>query len=156
MRPQENPRVALSRSVPIHLMGAKGCYICFAEFGTVNDNFQNIWRLTSKDIGYNLPIKQTTNEARDTTIAAIHNIPQRHRSQAYSRVYMVPGDTKDNRANVGWRYKINTSAGVNVMPLSVFRRLCPAMFDSIGKALEKLHCLLNTLRACGGGINRLE
>ena len=32
---------------------------------------------------------------------------------------------------------MDTGAGANVMPVSVFRRLCPAMFDFNGKALEK-------------------
>ena len=34
------------------------------------------------------------------------------------------------------RYKIDTGAGANVMPLNVFRMLCPAMCDYTGKSLE--------------------
>ena len=50
------------------------------------------------------------------------------------------------------KYKIDTGAAANVMPISTFRKLCPAMFDANGNALDKFSKEWTTLRACGGGI----
>ena len=50
------------------------------------------------------------------------------------------------------KHKINIDASSNVMPISTFRKLCPAMFDSSGKPLEKLSADWTTLTAYGGGI----
>ena len=53
---------------------------------------------------------------------------------------MVLEDTKGNRTgpNVEVRCKIEKGADANAMQTSVFRRLCPAMFDYPEKAFEKL------------------
>ena len=69
---------------------------------------------------------------------------------------MLSGETKSNRMgpNVEVRCKIYTVADVNVRPFSFFRRLCPAVFDSNGKALEKLNSGWTTLKAYGGAIIR--
>ena len=48
--------------------------------------------------------------------------------------------------------KIDTGEATNVMPISNFRKLCPAMFDANGNALDKFSKEWTTLRAYGGGI----
>ena len=70
----------------------------------------------------------------------MHNIDHRQRSQACTRVCMVPPDMKGSRkgSNVEVRYKIDTGAGENVIHISVFKRLCAAMFDSTGKLCKGL------------------
>ena len=53
---------------------------------------------------------------------------------------MCPEDTNGqiNGPPIEVKCKIDTDAGANIMPVYVFRKLCPAMFDSSGKALKKL------------------
>ena len=55
-------------------MSAKEC-IGVAEFGTVDDNFDNVDWIASIDVSYNLLTNQTTYEARDKRRAK-HNILQ--------------------------------------------------------------------------------
>ena len=45
--------------------------------------------------------------------------------------------------------QIDTGASANIMLIYVFRKLCPAMFDSNGKALKKLDADWTTLTAYG-------
>ena len=89
-------------------MSANGC-IGVAEFGTVGGNSDSVDWLACKDVSYNTTTNQTTYKARDT-ITVIHNIQQRKRSQAFTRVYMVPEDEKCNRTgpNIEARCKTDT------------------------------------------------
>ena len=82
---------------------------------------------------------QTMYETIDTTVTVIHIIQQGHRSQAYTRVHMASEDTNSYRTgpNVEVRSKIYIVVGAALIPISVFRQLCPAMFDSTGNVLEK-------------------
>ena len=52
---------------------------------------------------------------------------------------MVPEETKGNRPgpNAELRCKFDTGVGVNIMPISVFKGLSSAMFDTTGNALDK-------------------
>ena len=98
------------------------------------------------------PTNQTTCEVRNTTMTALHNIHQRQRSQTYTRVYMVPEATKGKWTgpNVEVKCKIDSGTSANVMPISVFNRLCLAMFDSTWKALERFKSDWTSLTAFGG------
>ena len=119
-------------------MSAKGC-IGVSQFGTVSDNFYNVDWLASTDVSYNLATNHTTYEARDITIISIYIMQHKDISQAYTRVHMMPEDIKDNRTRPNEvRCKFDTAAGAHVKPISVFRRLCPAVFDFTEKSLEKL------------------
>ena len=110
-------------------MSGKG-YIGVGEFGTVDDLFDNVDWQASMDVNYNHPTNQTTYKTRGTT--AVHIIHQRQRSQAYTRVYIVPEDTKGNGTgpDVEVRCKSDTDTGAIHMSIPVFRMLFPAMFDS--------------------------
>ena len=129
---------ALSRSQYINFMNVKGC-VDVVEFSTVDDSFDKGDWLASIDVSYNLPINLTTSDSRDPTITTIHNIQQGQRSQAYTKVHIVPEDTNNGRIgpNMEVRFQIDIDAGAKIVPLSVFRRLCPVMFDSTRKAFEK-------------------
>ena len=120
----------------MHFTSAKGC-IGGAEIGTYDDNFDHVDWLATIDVSYNPSTDQTTYKARDTTLTTIPNIQQTQRPQAYTTICMVPGDILSNRTgpNVEVGCKIDTCA--NAMPSCVFRRLCPAVFYSTGKSLEK-------------------
>ena len=52
---------------------------------------------------------------------------------------MYPEDTngKINGLPIEVKCKIDTGPGANVMPIYVFRKLCPTMFDPSGKVLKK-------------------
>ena len=50
-----------------------------AEFGTIDDNFDNVDWLASIDVSYYTPTKEITFKAIDT-LTAIHNIQQTERS----------------------------------------------------------------------------
>ena len=67
---------------------------------------------------------------------------------------MLPEDTEGNITGpaIETKCKIDTSADSNVMPISTFRKLHPAMFDANGNALDKFSKERTTLRAHGGGI----
>ena len=53
---------------------------------------------------------------------------------------MGPEDTnrKINGPPIEVKCKIDTCSGAKIMSIYVFRKLCPAMFDSSSKALRKL------------------
>ena len=117
-------------------MSAEGC-IGVADYGTIDDKFDNVAWIYSIDVTYDLTTQQV---AHGSTVTAIHNIQQRERSQAFTRISMCQGDTngKINGLRIEVKCKIDTGAGANIMPIYVFRKLCPAVFDSSGKALKKL------------------
>ena len=102
VRQQQSPRTALSRSEFINLMSANAC-IYVTEFGIVDYNFDNISWLASLDITNNPATNQTTYEAKDTIMTAVHSI---QRSQAYTREYMVPEDTIVNRSGLDVEVKL--------------------------------------------------
>ena len=58
---------------------------------------------------------------------------------------MIPEDTKGNRTgpNIEARCKTGTGISADVMLISVFRSLCPAMLDSSGKTLVKFDSVFN-------------
>ena len=53
---------------------------------------------------------------------------------------MCPEDTNGKiiEPPIGVECKVDTSSGANVMPIYVFRKLCPAIFDFSDKALRSL------------------
>ena len=152
IKPRQGTRPALSRSEPIHFMSAQGP-IGVTDFGTIDDNFDNVQWIDSIEVSYNPPTHLASYGTKETT-AAIHNIQKRQKSQAFTTVSMLPQDTEGKTigAPIDVKCKIDTGAGANVMPVSIFRKLCPDMFDAKGKALEKFNGDWTTLTAYGGGI----
>ena len=67
---------------------------------------------------------------------------------------MLPEDTEGKITGLAieTKCKIETGTAVNVMPISSFRKLFPAMFDANGNALDKFSKEQTILRAYGGGI----
>ena len=67
---------------------------------------------------------------------------------------MLPDDTygKITGPAIETKCKIDTGTAANVMPISTFRKLCPAMFDANGNGLDKFSKEWTTLRGYGGGI----
>ena len=104
--------------------------------GRIDENFDNVVWIDSTDLTYDPATKQVT---YGSTVTAIHHIPERERSQAFTRISMCPEDTngKSNEPSIELKCKIDTGSGANVMPAYVFKKLCPAMFDSSAKALRK-------------------
>ena len=118
-------------------MTADGC-IGLSDFGTIDDNFDNVQWMDSIEVSYNPATNQSTYKARPH-IAAIHNIQQRQKFQAFTIVGMLPEDTKGKITGpaIEIKCKIDTGAAANVMPISTFRKLCLAMFYANGNALDK-------------------
>ena len=144
-------QTSLSRNEPIHLITADSC-IGVSDFGT-NDNFDNVQWMDSIEVSYNPATNQSTYKARSHT-AAIHTIQQRQKSQAFTIVCMLPKDTEGKITGpaIDSKCKIDTVTAANIMPISTLRKLCPAMFDANGNALDKFSNEWTTLRAYGGGI----
>ena len=117
-------------------MSAEDC-VGVAGYGTVDDDFDNVAWIDSIDVTYDTATQQVI---YGYTVTVIDNIQQRERSQAFTRINMCTEDTngKLNGPPIEVKRKIKTGAGANIMPLYVFRKLYPAMFDSSGKALKKL------------------
>ena len=67
----------MSRNEPIHLMSAEGC-IGVSDFGTIDDNLDNVQWMDSTEVSYNPTTNQSTYKAR-SHITAIHNIQQRQK-----------------------------------------------------------------------------
>ena len=67
---------------------------------------------------------------------------------------MLPEDSEGKITGLAieTKCKIDTSADANVMPISTFRKLFPAMFDTNGNAFDKFSKEWTTLRAYGGDI----
>ena len=65
----------LPRSAPIHFMSAEGC-ICVADYGTTDDNFDNVAWIDSIDVTYDPATQQVT---YGSTVTAIHNIQHSER-----------------------------------------------------------------------------
>ena len=151
-KPHQGSKPVLSRNEPIHLMTADGC-IGVSDFSTIDDNFDNIQWIDFIEVSYNPATNQSTYKVRSQT-AAIHNIQQRQKSQAFTTVGILPEDTegKITAPAIETKCKIDTGTAVNVMPISTFRKLCPAMFDANGNALDKFSKEWTTVRAYGGGI----
>ena len=79
----------LPRSAPLHFMSAENC-IDVTDYGTIDDNFDNVAWTDSTDITYDPATQQVT---LGSTATAIHNIQQRERSQAFTRISMCAEDT---------------------------------------------------------------
>ena len=127
-------------------MTADSC-VGVSDFGTIDDNFDNVQWMDSIEVNYNPATNQKIYEARSHT-TAIHNIQQGEKSQAFTTVGMSPEDTEGKIIGPA----IETGAATNFMPISTFRNLCPAMFDANGNVLDELNKDWTTLRAYGGGI----
>ena len=117
-------------------MTADGC-IGISDFGTIDDNFDNVQWMDSIEVSYNPATNQSTYKARSHT-AAIHNIHQRQKSQAFTVVGMLPEDTEGKITGLAieTKCKIDTGTAANVMPIST---------------LQKFSKEWTTLRAYGGG-----
>ena len=135
-------------------MTAGGC-VGVSVFGTIDDNFYNIQWMDSIEVSYNPETNQTTYKGRTHT-AAIHFIQQRRRLQALTIVGILQEETEGKIIGpaIDTKCKIDTGTAVNVMPISTFRKLCPAMFDTNGNVLHEFNKDWTTLRAYGGGINK--
>ena len=125
-------------------MSTEGC-IDIADYGTIDDNFDNVAWIDITDVTDNPATQQVT---YGFTVTVIHNTQHRERSQAFTRISMCPEDTngKINGPPIEVKCKIDTGAGVNIMPIYVFRKLCPAIFDSSG-ILKNFHADWTTLTA---------
>ena len=108
--------------------------------------------MDSIEVSFNPATNKSTYKARSHT-TAIHNIQQRQNLQAFTIVGMLPEGTEGTITGpaIETKCKIDTGAATNVMPISTFRKLCPAMFDA-GNVLNKFSKEWTTLRPCGGGI----
>ena len=148
----QGSKPALSRNEPIHLMTADSC-VGVSDSGTIDDNFDNVQWMTSIDVSYNLAISQTTYEATLHT-TTIHNIQQRQKSQACKIVGMLTEDTESKLISpaIDIKCKIDTDTATNVFPISTSGKLCQAMFDGNGNALDEFNKDWTTLRAYGGGL----
>ena len=62
-------------------MSAEGC-IGVADYGTIDDSFDNVAWIDSIDVTYDPATQQVTYGSMVTTI---HNIQQRERSQAFTK-----------------------------------------------------------------------
>ena len=91
-KPHQGSKLALSRNEPIHLMTADSC-TGVSDFGTINDNFDNVKWIDSIEISYNAATNQSTYKARSHT-TAIHNIQQRLKLQAFTIVGILPKTQK--------------------------------------------------------------
>ena len=69
---------------------------------------------------------------------------------------MLPEDTEGKITGLAIETtcKIDKGTATNVMPISTFRKLFPAMFDANGNTLEKFSKGWTTLRAYGSGSNK--
>ena len=132
-------------------MTADSC-IGVSDFGTIDD-VNNVQWMDSIEVSYNPARNQSTYKARSHT-AAIHNIQQRQKSQTFTIVGMLSEDTEGKITGpaIETKCKIDTSTAADVMLISTFRKLCPAMFDANGNALDKFSKKWTILRAYGGGI----
>ena len=99
-------------------------------------------------VSYNPATNQSTYKARSHT-AAIHHIQQRKKLQAFLKVGMLPEGTegKITGLTIETKCKIDTGTAAYVIPISMFRKLCTAMFDANGNALDKFSKEWTTLRA---------
>ena len=151
-KPHQGSKPALSWNEPIHLMTADGC-IGVSDFGTIDDNFSNVQWMDCIEVRYNPATNQSTYKAISHT-AAIHNIQQRKKSQAFTIVGLLPEDTEGKITGpaIETKCRIDTGAATNVMPMSTFRKLCPAMFNANRNALNTFSKEWTTLRAYEGGI----
>ena len=145
---QPGTKPSVPRSAPIHFISAEGC-IGVVDYGTIDDNFDIVAWISSIGITYDPATQQVT---YGSTVTAIHNIHQTERSQAFTRISMCPEDTngKINEHPIEVKCKTDTGSGANVMPILVSRKLCPAMFDSSGKALKKFDADWTTLTVYTG------
>ena len=71
-KPHQGSKPAVSRNEPIHLMTADRC-IGVSDFGTVDDNFDNVQWMDTIEVSYNPAKNQSTYKARSHT-TAVHNI----------------------------------------------------------------------------------
>ena len=71
------------------------------------------------------------------------------KSQAFTVVGMSPEDTEGKIIGpaIETNCKIDTGAAANVMLISTFEKLCPAMFDANGNALDEFNTDWTTWRA---------
>ena len=86
---QQSTKSSPPRSAPIRFMSPEGC-IGIADYCTIDDNFDNIAWIDSIDVTYDAATQQVT---YGSTVAAIHNIQLREKSQAFTRISMCPEDT---------------------------------------------------------------
>ena len=92
-------------------MSAEG-YICVAHLA----QFDNVTWIDSIDVTYHPATQQVT---YGSTLTLIHNIQQRERSQAFTRISMCPEDTngKISGPPIEVICKIYAGAGANIMPI---------------------------------------
>ena len=100
-------------------MSAEGC-ICVADYGTIDDNFDNVAWIDSIDVTYDPATQQVTYGSR---VTAILNIHQKEKSQAFTRISICPEDTngKISGPSIEVKCKKDTVSGANVIPVICFQ-----------------------------------
>ena len=86
-KPHQGSKPALSRNEPIHLMTANSC-VGISDFGTIDDNFDNIQWMQSIEVNYH----PATNQTHQITHRSNPHIQQRQNLQALAIVGMLPED----------------------------------------------------------------
>ena len=96
-------------------MSAEGC-IGLADYGSIDDNSDNVSWIDSIDVTYDPATQQVTCGPR---VTVIHNIHQREGSQALTRKSMCPEITngKINGPPIEVKCKTDTGAGANIMSI---------------------------------------
>ena len=143
-------RPALPRSEPIHFISAEGC-TGVANFGMIDDNFDNVQWCDSIEINYN-SANQSTYEQIDP-VAAIHNVQKRQKIPAFTIVSMLPKDAEGEVIGlvVDAKCKTDTGTGANMqfLPLESCTQQC---FIPVGNPLRESMQIGQLLRAYSGGI----
>ena len=69
----------------------------------------------------------------------VDNIHTTRSHQSFTRIQMFPmnkmGKATDNKPK-GMKYKLDTGAGVNIMPLSIYQYINPSEFDEQGRPID--------------------
>ena len=138
---QPGTKPSLPRSAPVHFMSAEGC-IGVADYGTIDDNFDSVAWIDSIDITYDPATQQVT---YGSTVTAIHNIQQRKRSQAFTRISMCPEETNGKiiGPHIEVKCKINTGVGANVMHIYFFRKPVSSNVWFQWQSTEEVWCRLD-------------
>ena len=115
-------------------MSVEDC-IGVTDCGTGYDSFNKVQWCDSIELNYNPPYKSTYEQIDP---AAIHIVQKRQKSQTFTSMSMLPEDTEGKviGPTIDVKCKIDTVAGANRMPISTFRKLCPAVFGSVENPLR--------------------
>ena len=84
----------------------------------------------------------------------VHTVLKPKRHQAFTRVSMYPTDTSGRTTGkpIDMKYKLDTGASVNVMPLAAYKLINPSEFDKDNKPVGEFGQDRTTLRGYSGNI----